>query len=123
MSRRVVITGMGAITPIGNTVDEFWDNVKKGVVGIGPMTQIDTTDYKAKLAAEVKDFDPKEYMDPKSARRMERFAQFAVAAAKQALEQSLQYTDDCIAKLKNYIDSKMGEEAPAIEDNSTEVES
>ena len=46
MSRRVVITGMGAITPIGNTVDEFWDNVKKGVVGIGPMTQIDTTDYK-----------------------------------------------------------------------------
>lgn len=88
MSRRVVITGMGAITPIGNTVDEFWGNVKKGVVGIGPMTQIDTADYKAKLAAEVKDFDPKEYMDPKSARRMERFAQFAVAAAKQALEDS-----------------------------------
>lgn len=70
MSRRVVITGMGAITPIGNTVDEFWSNVKKGTVGIGPMTQIDVTDYKAKLAAEVKDFDPKEYMDPKSARRM-----------------------------------------------------
>ena len=58
MSRRVVITGMGAITPIGNTVDEFWSNIKKGVVGIGPITQIDTTDYKAKLAAEVKDFDP-----------------------------------------------------------------
>ena len=88
MSRRVVITGMGAITPIGNTVDEFWSNVKKGTVGIGPMTQIDVTDYKAKLAAEVKDFDPKEYMDPKSARRMERFAQFAVAAAKQALADS-----------------------------------
>ena len=88
MSRRVVITGMGAITPIGNTVDEFWSNIKKGVVGIGPITQIDTTDYKAKLAAEVKDFDPKEYMDPKSARRMERFAQFAVAASKQALEDS-----------------------------------
>ena len=88
MSRRVVITGMGAITPIGNTVDEFWSNVKKGTVGIGPMTQIDVTDYKAKLAAEVKDFDPKEYMDPKSARRMERFAQFAVATAKQALADS-----------------------------------
>lgn len=86
MSRRVVVTGMGAITPIGKTVDEFWDNVKKGEVGIAPMTQIDTTDYKAKLAAEVKDFDPKEYMDPKSARRMERFAQFAVVAAKQAME-------------------------------------
>lgn len=88
MSRRVVITGMGAITPIGNTVDEFWSNVKKGEVGIGPITQIDATEYKAKLAAEVKDFDPKEHMDPKSARRMERFAQFAVAAAKQALEDS-----------------------------------
>lgn len=88
MSRRVVVTGMGAVTPIGNTVDEFWSNVKKGVVGIGPMTQIDPTEYKAKLAAEVKDFDPKEYMDPKSARRMERFAQFAVAAAKQALDDS-----------------------------------
>lgn len=88
MSRRVVITGMGAITPVGNTVDEFWSNIKKGVVGIGPMTQIDPTDYKAKLAAEVKDFEPKDYMDPKSARRMERFAQFAVAAAKQAMEDS-----------------------------------
>lgn len=88
MSRRVVITGMGAITPVGNTVDEFWSNIKKGVVGIGPMTQIDPADYKAKLAAEVKDFEPKDYMDPKSARRMERFAQFAVAAAKQAMEDS-----------------------------------
>ncbi len=88
MSRRVVVTGMGAITPIGNTVDEFWNNAKKGAVGIGPITQIDTTDYKVKLAAEVKGFDPKDYMDPKSARRMERFAQFAVAAARQALEDS-----------------------------------
>lgn len=88
MSRRVVITGMGAITPIGNTVDEFWNNAKKGEIGIGPITQIDATEYKAKLAAEVKDFEPKDYMDPKSARRMERFAQFAVAAAKQALEDS-----------------------------------
>jgi 3-oxoacyl-[acyl-carrier-protein] synthase II len=79
---------MGAITPVGNTVDEFWSNIKKGVVGIGPMTQIDPADYKAKLAAEVKDFEPKDYMDPKSARRMERFAQFAVAAAKQAMEDS-----------------------------------
>ncbi len=88
MSRRVVVTGMGAITPVGKTVDEFWSNIKKGVVGIGPITQIDTEEYKAKLAGEVKDFDPKEYMDPKSARRMERFAQFAVAAAQQAWEDS-----------------------------------
>ena len=83
MSRRVVVTGMGAITPIGNTVDEFWSNVKKGVVGIGPITQIDTTEYKAKLAGEVKDFEPKEYMDQKSARRMERFDQFAVSGRSQ----------------------------------------
>ncbi len=88
MSRRVVITGMGAITPIGKNVEEFWENAKKGVVGIAPVTQFDATDFKAKLAAEVKDFEPKLYMDPKSARRMERFAQFAVAASKEALEDS-----------------------------------
>jgi 3-oxoacyl-[acyl-carrier-protein] synthase II len=77
---------MGAITPIGNSVDEFWAGLKAKKVGIGPITYFDTTDYKAKLAAEVKDFDPKNYMDPKAARRMEQFCQFAVAAAKEALE-------------------------------------
>jgi 3-oxoacyl-[acyl-carrier-protein] synthase II len=77
---------MGAITPIGNSVDEFWAGLKAKKVGIGPITYFDTTDYKAKLAAEVKDFDPKKYMDPKAARRMEQFCQFAVAAAKEALE-------------------------------------
>ena len=83
---RVVITGMGAITPIGKSVDEFWQSCKEGKVGIDHITEFDTTDYKAKLAASVKDFEPKDYMDPKSARRMERFAQFAVAAAKEAFE-------------------------------------
>lgn len=83
---RVVVTGMGAITPIGNDVDTFWNGLKEKKVGIGPITYFDTTDYKAKLAAEVKEFDAKQYMDPKAARRMERFSQFAVAAAKQALE-------------------------------------
>jgi 3-oxoacyl-[acyl-carrier-protein] synthase II len=77
---------MGAITPIGNSVDEFWAGLKAKKVGIGPITYFDTTDYKAKLAAEVKDFDPKNYMDPKAARRMEQFCQFAVAATKEALE-------------------------------------
>ena len=71
MSRRVVVTGMGAVTPIGNNVKDFWENVKKGTVGIGPITKFDTTDYKAHLAAEVKDFDPTIAMDKKSARRME----------------------------------------------------
>lgn len=86
MSRRVVITGMGAVTPIGNNVEDFWANIKKGTVGIGPITKFDTSDYKAHLAAEVKDFDPLQYMDKKSARRMEVFSQYAVAAAKEAME-------------------------------------
>ena len=88
MSRRVVVTGMGAVTPIGNNVKDFWENVKKGTVGIGPITKFDTTDYKAHLDAEVKDFDPTIAMDKKSARRMEDFAQYAVVAAKEALEDS-----------------------------------
>lgn len=84
MKRRVVITGLGAITPIGNSVEAFWAAVKKGTVGVGEITKFDTTDYKVKLAAEVKDFDAKEYMDIKAARRMEVFSQYAVAAAKEA---------------------------------------
>ena len=86
MKNRVVVTGMGAITPIGNDVESFWNGLKEKKVGIAPITCFDTTEYKAKLAAEVKDFDPKQYMDPKAAKRMERFTQFAVAAAKEALE-------------------------------------
>ena len=86
MRRRVVITGLGAITPIGLNVNDFWRNIKKGVHGIAPITYFDTTDYKAKLAAQVKGFDAKEYMDAKAARRMEQFSQFAVAATREALE-------------------------------------
>ena len=84
-NRRVVITGMGAITPIGNSVEEFWNGIKEGKTGFGPITYFDTADYRCKLAAEVKDFDPTQYMDKKSARRMEKFCQFAVAAAGQAI--------------------------------------
>ena len=83
-NRRVVVTGMGAITPIGNSVEEFWNGIKEGKTGFGPITYFDTADYRCKLAAEVKDFDPAQYMDKKSARRMEQFCQFAVAAAGQA---------------------------------------
>ena len=83
---RVVVTGMGAITPIGNDVESFWNGLKEKKLGFGPITYFDTTDYKAKLAAEVKNFDPKQYMDPKAARRMEVFSQYAVAAAGQALK-------------------------------------
>ena len=84
-NRRVVITGMGAITPIGNSVEEFWNGIKEGKTGFDPITYFDTADYRCKLAAEVKDFDPTQYMDKKSARRMEQFCQFAVAAAGQAI--------------------------------------
>lgn len=86
--RRVVVTGLGAVTPIGNNVKDFWAGVREGKVGIAPITKFDTTDYKVKLAAEVKDFNAKDHMDPKAARRMEVFSQYAVAAAKEAYEDS-----------------------------------
>lgn len=85
MKKRVVVTGLGAVTPIGNNVEEFWEGIKAGKVGIGEITRFDTTDYKVKLAAEVKNFSPKEYMDFKAARRMELFSQYAVAAALEAV--------------------------------------
>lgn len=86
MKRRVVVTGLGAVTPIGNTVDEFWESIKAGKVGIGAITKFDTTDYKIKIAAEVKDFVAKDRMDFKAAKRMELFSQYAVAAALEAYE-------------------------------------
>lgn len=86
--KRVVVTGMGAITPIGNTVEEFWNSIKEEKVGINPITTFDTTDYKVKLAAEVKGFVAKEHIEFKAAKRMERFSQFAVAAAKEAMNQA-----------------------------------
>ena len=89
MSRRVVITGLGAITPIGLGVENFWEGIKANKIGFGPITKFDAEGYKCKLAAEVKDFDAKEYMDPKAAKRMELFCQYAVAATKEALEDAV----------------------------------
>lgn len=86
MKKRVVVTGLGAITPIGNNVADFWAGIKQGKIGFAPITYFDTTEYKCKLAAEVKDFKPEEYMDKKAARRMELFCQYAVAATKEAIE-------------------------------------
>ena len=86
MSRRVVVTGLGAITPIGNSVEEFWSGVKAEKIGFDKITYFDVTEYRAKLAAQVKDFDPALYMDKKAARRMEQFCQFAVAAAGEAIK-------------------------------------
>lgn len=86
MKKRVVVTGMGAITPIGNSVESFWESVKQGKIGFDRISYFDASEYKCKLAAEVKDFNAENYMDKKSARRMEQFCQFAVAAAKEAIE-------------------------------------
>ena len=84
MKRRVVVTGLGVISPIGNGIEEFWNGILENKVGIDTITRFDTTDYKAKLAAEVKNFDAKKYMDAKAAKRMELFCQYGVAAAKEA---------------------------------------
>lgn len=86
MSRRVVVTGMGAITPIGLNVDDFWKNVKAGTIGFGEITKFDASEYKCRMVAEVKDFDAKEFMEPKTAKRMELFSQYAVAAAGEAIK-------------------------------------
>ncbi|MCM1100120.1 MAG: beta-ketoacyl-ACP synthase II [Clostridium sp.] len=123
MKRRVVVTGLGAVTPLGNDVESFWSAVREGRVGIGPITKFDTADYKAKLAAEVKDFDPSGYMDARTAGRMELFSRYAVAAALSATENagirmeredpfrvgvivgsgigSLQATESAVAKLRD----------------------
>ncbi|MCI8433927.1 MAG: beta-ketoacyl-ACP synthase II [Lachnospiraceae bacterium] len=84
--RRVVVTGLGAITPVGNSVGEFWESIRQEKIGFAPITRFDAGEYRCRLAAEVKDFDPGLYMDKKAARRMELFCQYAVAAAGEAIQ-------------------------------------
>ncbi len=86
--KRVVVTGLGAITPLGNSVDEFMDNLMQGVSGAGTITRFDTTNFKTKFACEVKDFDPTEYIDRKEVRRLDLYAQFALASTDQAIADS-----------------------------------
>ena len=88
MERRVVITGLGAITPIGNNTEEFWKGIKDGKCGIDEITHFDTTNFKVKLAAEVKGYNPEEYFDRKAAKRLDTFSQFAIIAAKEAWKDS-----------------------------------
>ena len=88
MKKRVVITGLGAITPVGNTAADFWQALLAGKSGIGPITRFDAAEYDAKIAGEVKGFEPTAFIDKKEARRMDRFTQFAIAAAKMALDDS-----------------------------------
>jgi len=86
--RRVVITGLGAVTPIGNTVEEFWNGIKENKCGIDEIKLFDTTDYPVKIAGEVKDFHPEELLDSKSSRRLDRYIQFAMVAAKEVMKDS-----------------------------------
>lgn len=109
MKKRVVITGMGAVTPIGNSVEEFWTNVKAGTVGIDEITKFSTEDYKIKLAAEVKNFDPTAYMDRKEARRMDPFCQYAIAASVEAMKDSaLEVTEENAERIGVIIGSGIG---------------
>ena len=82
--RKVVVTGMGVVSPLGNSLDETWQGIKEGKSGIANITGFDCTDYKVQIAAEVKDFDASQFVDKREARKMARFTQFAVAAAVQA---------------------------------------
>ncbi|MDQ6694532.1 MAG: beta-ketoacyl-ACP synthase II [Chloroflexota bacterium] len=97
--RRVVVTGVGAVTPIGNTAQEFWANLTAGKSGVGPITRFDASDAPVKIAAEVRGFDPNDYIDPKAGRRMARFSHFAIATAKQALQESGYVIDEGNAEM------------------------
>ncbi len=86
--KRVVVTGVGAITPLGNTAEKFWNGLKNGVSGAGPITRFDATNFKTKFACEVKDYTPTDYFERKEARKLDLYAQFAMIAAKEAIEDS-----------------------------------
>ena len=88
MFKRVVVTGLGALTPIGNTAPEFWNGLLNGTSGAGPITRFDTTNYKTKFACEVKNFDPTKFIDKKEVRRLDRFAQFAIVSSDEAIKDS-----------------------------------
>ncbi len=85
---RVVVTGMGIVSPLGNTLPVFWENIKSGVCGIGPITRFDTTDYKVKVAAEVRDYDPRQYMEKLDVLHSDIYTQFAMWAACQVMDDS-----------------------------------
>lgn len=95
---RVVVTGLGVVSPVGNDVSTMWDHLISGHVGIGELTRVNADDFPTKIAAEVKDFDPKKYMEKKDARKMDLFTQFAVAAAKMALDDAELTIDDSNAE-------------------------
>jgi 3-oxoacyl-[acyl-carrier-protein] synthase II len=107
--RRVVVTGIGAVTPLGNNTETTWNNIKSGVSGVGPLTRLNAEEYPAKVAAEVKDFSPEEYMDKKDARKMDRFTHYAVASSLMAVKDAnLQITDENAHRIGVWIGSGIG---------------
>lgn len=107
--KRVVITGMGAITPVGNNVADSWNAVKNGQSGVGPLTRIDADKFNAKVAAQVKDFDIEQYISKKDARKMDRFTHYAIAAAKEAVDDAaLEINDDNAADIGVWLGSGIG---------------
>ena len=107
--RRVVVTGIGAITPLGNDTETTWNNLVAGVSGIGPLTRVNADDFPAKVAAEVKDFDPSAFMEKKDARKMDRFTQFAVAASIMAVKDSgLEINEEISDRVGVWIGSGIG---------------
>ncbi|MEZ2716724.1 beta-ketoacyl-ACP synthase II [Niallia circulans] len=108
-NKRVVVTGIGAVTPLGNDAITTWKNIVTGVSGIGPLTRINADEYPAKVAAEVKDFNPEDFMDKKDARKMDRFTQYAVAASLMAVKDAeLQITDENAPRVGVWIGSGIG---------------
>lgn len=109
MKNRVVITGMGAITPLGNTITQFWNHLQSGTSGIDYLTKVDRDEFPAKVSAEIKDWDPTEYMEKKESKRMDLFTQYAVAAARMAVEDAkLEITDDIAPRVGVWIGSGIG---------------
>ncbi|MGI8385472.1 beta-ketoacyl-ACP synthase II [Robertmurraya sp. P23] len=108
-NKRVVVTGVGAVTPVGNNVETAWNNVLAGVSGVGPLTRLNADEYPAKVAAEVKDFQVEDFIDKKDARKMDRFTHYAVAAAKMAVEDSgLEINDSNSHNIGVWIGSGIG---------------
>ena len=121
--KRVVITGMGPVTPIGMGTDAFWRALLNGVSGAGPITHFDATDFTTRIAAEIKDFDPEQYMERKDAKRMDRFAQLSVAASKIAIEDSdLEITPDNADRIGVLIGSGIGGTGTWEEQHATLLE-
>ncbi|SFJ08137.1 MULTISPECIES: beta-ketoacyl-ACP synthase II [unclassified Bacillus (in: firmicutes)] len=107
--KRVVITGLGAVTPVGTDVETAWENIKNGVSGIGHLTRLDANQFPAKVAAEINDFEVEKYIDKKEARRMDRFTQYAVAAAKMAVEDAkLEITEENGPRIGVWVGSGIG---------------